>query len=845
LHRARAEGMSIKLRELIRSIRACKTAAEERAVISRECALIRTAFKEDDNQFRHRNVAKLLFIHMMGYPTHFGQMECLKLIASNKFPEKRVGYLGLTQLLDENTEVLMLVTNSIKNDMSHDDQYVNGLALCALGNIASPEMCRALAREVEKMMSGTNAYVKKKAALCAMRIIRKVDEIEDKFNRCIGPMLEDRNHGVLISGCCLLTALLDLNPDYVRDFRKYIHTLVRALRNMVTSGYANAAEYDIGGITDPFLQAKILRLLRIFGTKSVEASDEMNDILAQVATNTEGTKNTGNAILYECVLTIMSIEAESGLRVLGINILGRFLLSRDNNIRYVALSTLQRVVNVDIKAVQRHRATIIDCLKDNDISIRKRALDVAYALINEENIKKMTKDMLNFLLVADQDFKEELCSRICLAVEKYSPDRRWQLDTLIKVMCLGGNFVKEPQREKFCRTVASTPDLHSYTVIKLYFNMKESLAQEALVHVGIWCLGEFGDHLVSGRAVGPDNQPIHVQPSDVLDVLQDVVRKPPNPEKASATHSLVASALVKLVTRCPGEFDRIRKLLHRFECNLNVDLQQRACEYLELLETEWDSSRAGILDRMPVPEKEITDNRAVGDASIDEVLPGATAPSGGGSMAPIGGATSAKGGGDLLDLLLDDTPSSAPAKPAAMAAVGGGGGGDLLDLLDAGPSAPAPMPQALPAATPGGAADLGLLDIFGGSPAAPVAAAAPVSQELPSIVAYEKGGLKVVMSLRREPDSSVVVVAKFLNCLDAPMINFMFEAAVPKYARLQIQPATGQMLPPRSDTVSQTMNVLNTSNGERPLLMKLRIGYAVNGQQVTELAQVGNFPAGV
>jgi len=28
------------------------------------------------------------------YPTHFGQMECLKLIASSKLPEKRVGYLG-------------------------------------------------------------------------------------------------------------------------------------------------------------------------------------------------------------------------------------------------------------------------------------------------------------------------------------------------------------------------------------------------------------------------------------------------------------------------------------------------------------------------------------------------------------------------------------------------------------------------------------------------------------------------------------------------------------------------------------------------------------------------------
>merc|ERR1719343_913613 len=127
-------------------------------------------------------------------------------------------------------------------------------------------------------------------------------------------------------------------------------------------------------------------------------------------------------------------------------------------------------------------------------------------------------------------------------------------------------------REKFCRVVASTPELHSYTVIKLYFNMKESLAQEALVHVGIWCLGEFGDHLVSGRAVGPDNQPIHVAPADVLDLLQDVVRKPPNPDKAALTHALVAAALIKLVTRCPSEFERIRRALGKFECSLHVDL---------------------------------------------------------------------------------------------------------------------------------------------------------------------------------------------------------------------------------------------------------------------------------
>lgn len=84
-----------------------------------ECANIRTAIRDEEGESRQRNVAKLLFIHMLGYPTHFGQMECLKLIVSPHYSDKRVGYLGLMLLLDERQEVLMLVTNSLKKSASH------------------------------------------------------------------------------------------------------------------------------------------------------------------------------------------------------------------------------------------------------------------------------------------------------------------------------------------------------------------------------------------------------------------------------------------------------------------------------------------------------------------------------------------------------------------------------------------------------------------------------------------------------------------------------------------------------------------------------------------------------
>lgn len=869
-----------RLRDMIRSIRACKTAAEERAVVRKECAAIRAAISENDQDYRHRNLAKLMFIHMLGYPTHFGQMECLKSIASPGFPEKRIGYLGLMLLLDERQEVLMLVTNSIKQDLNHTNQYIVGLALCALGNICSAEMARDLAPEVERLLQFRDPNIRKKAALCTIRIIKKVPDLAENFINAAASLLKEKHHGVLLTGVQLCTDLCKVSSEALEYFRKKCtEGLVKVLKDLANSPYA--PEYDIAGITDPFLHIKLLKLLRVLGHGDVDASDCMNDILAQVATKTESNKNAGNAILYECVATIMSIEDNGGLRVLAINILGRFLSNRDNNIRYVALNMLMRAITVDSQAVQRHRATILECVKDSDASIRKRALELVYLLVNESNVKPLTKELIDYLEVSEPEFRGDLTAKICSIVEKFSPEKIWYIDQMLKVLSEAGNYVKDEVWHALIVVITNASNLHGYSVRSLYRLVQTAGDQEILVRVAVWCIGEYGDMLVNNTGFLGIEEPITVTESDAVDVVETAIKRHSS-DLTSRAMCLVA--LLKLSSRFPSCSARINDIIVQYKGSLVLELQQRALEFSAIVDKH-RNIRSTLVERMPVLDEATYSGRRAG--SVPAVvstsqgapinLPNGVAKT---TSAPLVDlldlssddvpVPSSSGGDFLQDLLgIDLSPSSSQTDTNQVQKKGAD---VLLDLLSIG-TPPAQSNSSIPdilspsqdnknainvleqlstpsvpagglSTPPGSSSMMDLLDGFAPNPSKPE----NNGPAYPSIVAFESSTLKVTFNFSKQPGNpqTTLIEANFSNKTFDAYTDFIFQAAVPKFLQLHLDPASSNTLPESGNgSISQKLRITNSQHGKKSLVMRIRIGYKLNNKDILEEGQINNFPHGL
>lgn len=912
----------------------------------------------------------------------------MKLTASPHFPEKRIGYLGMMLLLSEDADVLMLATNALKNDLTSENKFVAGLALCCIGNLATADMSRDLAPEVDKHLKSPLAYLRKKACLAMARCLSKCPDMVEDFAERVASLLKDKSHGVLITVVQLMTQVLMIDyrnaeqegddpfhTDCRSAFLDLVPTLVKMLRNLLGAGYA--PEHDVGGISDPFLQVQLLTLLRLLGCNNEKASDEMNDVLAQVATNTETAKNAGNAILYECVLTIMGIESEDALRVLAVNILGRFLLNRDNNIRYVALNTLAKCIvqqkrsgmddgigdvdnsNSAMSALQRHRTTVVECLKDPDVSIRQRALELIYHLVNDNNVESLTAELLSYLVLCPREHRSDICSRILKVVDRFSPDDQWRVDTLITTLTIAGREASSSvQNATVIYISRADANIHAFATHKLLKAIRDDDgSQHGLLSVGIWCIGEYGDLLLQPCSYTPAASTsgesnlvsngvstvtfMALDPMAVVDAVELVTQQHNCPERVQQR---ALTAYIKLSNRFSSTGDtaavnKLQHLLNKHQGSRSLELQLRSCEFSALLNATKGilaakrtvanddifgmgsgdnndgtvsanvvSAAKEALIRMPVVDIKILQQRLStdefgGDGEMTQRAPRALPT----------GASQGNGTGDLLDIFGGESTPAAPSHNGSTA--DGGAGKSDLDLLSdifsvqVSTTAAAPAssvgsydPFGAPAPTQPVVSAINPMDLFGAPPATsaapPMASIStndlfgtPAPQQfgtlavqqfgtpavqqpkptashttvdifgsVPTNMSTAGGGTRVQalshagLSVEFEctkPDSlnqqKSVLIAHFTNFSGAPIHGLNLQVAVPKFVKMELEPPSSTTVPPSGGMampVTQKVTTVNSMLGSKNLVLKLKIGFTLNGEKIDHMVTCSGFPAG-
>jgi predicted RNA-binding protein with RPS1 domain len=189
-------------------------------------------------------------------------------------------------------------------------------------------------------------------------------------------------------------------------------------------------------------------------------------------------------------------------------------------------------------------------------------------------------------------------------------------------------------------------------------------------------VGEFGEMLVNGSCKNPDGNPIIVDDSEIIDIYEHILKDHCKiGERSDIVIMWALTALSKLSIRI-GQSNPMKpenshaRIVERIKANLtahnnhmNVEIQQRACEFLYILDSKWDEERNSIFEPMPFKGDEnmlvdgAKDRAALDDEEGDnQLLFGFEAP----NAAKTASDPVVPAEGGLLDLNLlmgDSTPS--------------------------------------------------------------------------------------------------------------------------------------------------------------------------------------------
>ena len=303
--------------------------------------------------------------------------------------------------------------------------------------------------------------------------------------------------------------------------------------------------------------------------------------------------NAQNAVLFEAINLIIHLDTEETLMKQISSRLGKFIQSRETNIRYLGLEAMThlaaRAENLD--PIKQHQEIILGSLKDRDISVRRKGLDLLYSMCDFTNARVIVGELLQYLQNADFAIREEMVLKIAILTEKYATDIKWYVDISLRLIAMAGDHVSDEVWQRVIQIVTNNEELQVYAAQHSLQYVKQDHCHETLVKIGSYILGEFG-HLIA-------DQP-RCSPIEQLLALQGKLGA-----CTSSTRVMILSCFIKFVNLFPEIKPQLVNIFQIYSHAIDAELQQRACEYLALAHMPTDDLLRTVCDEMPpFPERQ-------------------------------------------------------------------------------------------------------------------------------------------------------------------------------------------------------------------------------------------------
>ena len=339
---------------------------------------IRHEVRSGDLEVKAEAVLKLTYLQMLGYPFSGANFHMLETMASPKYHHKHIGYLAAAQCFSADTDVLILATNMVKKDLQSSQPLDVAVALNGLAHIATPDLARHLGPDVIKLLTHSRPMIRKKALLVLYAlIIKSPDLLEASWDR-LREKLDDPDLGVVSAAVNIICELAR------RDPRPFLPLSPQLFRLLTTS-------------TNNWMLIKIIKL---FGSLTPFEPRLVKKLVPPISTIISTTP--AMSLLYECIHTIIigGMLTQAGgddLAHICVEKLAAFLTDTDQNLKYIALLALVKILPSHPHLVAQYQDVIFESIEDPDLSIRLRALELVSGMAVSRNLESIVSQLLSHL----------------------------------------------------------------------------------------------------------------------------------------------------------------------------------------------------------------------------------------------------------------------------------------------------------------------------------------------------------------------------------------------------------------------------------------------------------------